>query len=77
MKARKVLPAVVKGSGKSMQSISLEMNRVRTYLANTIKKQAVPRADILAEIADTCGYDLILRNRSSGDEIIIDPPRRE
>ncbi len=77
MESNQALPEMVKRSGKSMQSISLTMGRARTYLANTIAKQADPHVSIMSEIADVCGYDLQLVEREGDSVIVIDPPKRE
>lgn len=68
---------IVKQSGISMQTISAKMNRSRSFISMTIRKGGVPQSDTLAEVANICGYDLILRKRDDGTEIIIDPPVRE
>ena len=71
-----VLPTIVRGSGRSMQSMSLQLGRSRNYITQTIQNLSVSKVDTVAEIADVCGYDLLLRKRDDGSEIVIDPPRR-
>lgn len=77
METRDVLPAIVKGSGRSMQSISTSMGRSRTYIANVVNRGTTLQVDTLAEIADECGYDLKLDKRNGSETIVIDPPQRE
>ena len=36
-----------------------------------------PGTNVLAEICDVTGHDLIVRNRETGREIVIDPPKKE
>ena len=71
------LSAIIKGSGRSMQSLSLLMGRSRSYLVNTVQTKTNPHVSTMAEIADTCGYDLKLVKRDGMETIIIDPPKRE
>lgn len=77
MDSRDVLPALVKGSGQSMSSISTKMGRSRNFIVVTIQKNSTPYLDTVSEVADVCGYDLLLRRRDDGTEIIIDPPKRK
>lgn len=76
MELPKVLPAIVARSGKSMQSISTHMGRSRTYVANVINRNKDYHVSTLSEIADVCGYDLMLCKRDGTDSITIDPPER-
>ena len=77
MEPKDVLPELVKGSGRSMRTISVQMDRTSNYLAAVVQRKSIPKYDTMAEIADVCGYDLLLRRRDDGTEIIIDPPRKE
>ena len=77
MQPRNVIPTIVSSSGKSMQSISLAIGRTRTYINSTIQNRSISHVDTVAAVADVCGYDLLLRKRDDGTEIIIDPPQKE
>ena len=62
--------AMVRGSGKNRQQISLEMGRSKTYLTATVQKKVRPRTDVLVEIAKACGYKLQLVGHD--ETIVID-----
>jgi hypothetical protein len=51
------------------------MGRNANYISGYVNRGSVPQADTFAEIADVSGFDLLVRDRSSGDEILIDPRR--
>lgn len=72
-----VLSALVKNSGKSMRTISMAIGRSPNFLASTTQKRSTPHCETVANVADVCGYDLLLRKRSDGSEIIIDPPSKD
>jgi len=77
MEPKDVLPTLVKSSGKSMYSMSIELGRSRNYVAQLIQNKSASQVDTVAAIADVCGYDLLLRKRSDGAEIVIDPPSED
>lgn len=65
------------GKGKlSTREISLKMGRSHSYLSRYLYRESVPSSDNLAEIMDAINHDLLVRNRSTGEEIIIDPPEK-
>lgn len=74
MDAREIIKAVVSDSGYSQRQISLSIGRKQHYIASYISKERVPSIELMAEISDACGCDLIVRNRNNGNEYIIDPP---
>jgi hypothetical protein len=53
------------------------MGRSHSYLSRYIYRNSTPSADILSEMLDVIGWDLLARNRETGEEIPIDPPQRE
>lgn len=55
---------------------SLKMGRSRGYLSSYIARGNEPGITLMAEICDAIGYDLLIRNRNDGTEIIIDPPKK-
>lgn len=71
MKARQALYKIVESSGKSRIQVSSELGRSRNYITNYFVNDMNPGADTLAQIADVCGWDMVLRNRSTGEEIPI------
>ena len=69
--------ALVARSGLSMRAASLEMGRSPTWLSTTVGREGSSEAAIVAELADVCGYSLVLvpsREVPQG-AIVIDPPR--
>ena len=77
MQANEAMLFVVKSSGESLVSISQRLGRSNNYLSSHTARKSTPKADTLAEIVDACGYDLLMRNRETGEETIIDPPKKD
>lgn len=77
MRVDEVLKELVQDSGMSMYRISLNMGRSKLYISQAIYEKRIPSIKSMAEIADVTGHDLLLRNRTTGREIIIDPPKKE
>lgn len=75
MKPRDALTLIVNNSGMSMRALSFSIGRSENFVFQTIKNKSVQKVDTMALIADAAGYDLLLRNRKTGSEIIIDPPK--
>lgn len=74
MQANEVIRAMVKDSGIAQTTVSLSMGRRQNYVASYISRKRIPSIELMAEMADSAGFDLVLRNRHSGNEIQIDPP---
>ncbi len=62
-------------SGMSARKASQALGKSPTYLGTVITKGVDVSAGNLAKIADTMGYELLLRKE--GEEIPVDPPRGE
>lgn len=77
MKAHEVLRTITKDSGSSDMSLSAAMGRNTNFLGVIRSRGTIPKTDTFAMIADTCGYDLLVRKRETHEEIVIDPPIRE
>lgn len=77
MEAKDVILFLTTDSSMSMRVASQKMGRSPTYLSTTRQLGVVPSVSVMAEIADVYDYDLLLRNRFCGDEIIIDPPQKD
>lgn len=50
-------------SGKSAAQVSRELGNDSNHLSVILSSGRTPRADLLAKIADACGYELILHER--------------
>ena len=74
MDARKVAKEMTIDSGLSMYRVSIDMGRNKSFLGTMLASSRSPSAEMLAEIGTITGHDVIVRNRSTGREIIIDPP---
>lgn len=73
MKTFDAIKLMLKECGKSQRAVSLEMGRTQNWLNSTLLIAKDSKAGTLAHIADICGFDLLLRSRSTGKEIQIDP----
>ena len=58
-------------AGVSAYGLSKRMGRSRTYIGRILQGGICPSSDRLAYIADAAGYDLLLRPRRGGEDIII------
>lgn len=76
MQANKVIRATTQDCSISLRGVSRAMNRSESFLANYLSTGRIPNLELMAEIADATGHDLIVRNRDTGLEILIDPPER-
>ena len=68
MNAREAALEVIRDSGMGPR----ELYRQTGNLSGFLYHGSTPRSDVLARIADACGYDLILRRRDDDYEIVID-----
>jgi len=76
MRAEDTLQFVIDDSGKSMYAISLDMGKSKLYIAQAVHRQRIPTLRTFAEICEATGHELIVRNKETGREIVIDPPER-
>ena len=75
-KAKSVLSSVVARSGMSKAELSRSMGKNGNYLSVVLNRGSVPQADTFSMIADASGYDMLVRRRDTGEEILIDPPEK-
>ena len=74
MDASKIIQFLTEQGSISMRVASKRMGRAQSFLSVVKHNGRIPQANTLAAIADVYGYDLLLRNRTDGREVIIDPP---
>lgn len=74
MDANKVFNTIIGRTRLKKIDISHSLGMNNNYINNIITKRAIPRADTFAKIIDVCGWDLLVRNRETGEEMRIDPP---
>lgn len=73
MNAREAFIEVVADSGMSIRAITRELGRSPGYFTQILRENgSTPRTDMLARVANVCGYDLLLRRRIDEYEIPID-----
>lgn len=77
MQVKSAVDKIIQESGLSKLDIAKSMGKNPNFVYALVNKQTDPSYRTLVSIADTCGYDLLLRNRVSNNEIIIDPPNDE
>ena len=63
------------GRGKhSTIEAAKRIDKHQTFISDFISKNRIPRVDSFSLILRSIGFDLIARNRETGEETIIDPP---
>ena len=73
MDANELILFMAESTGKPKSELSRSISDSRFYLNTILSRKTVPMANTYATIADVCGYDLLVRRRSDGYEIPIDP----
>lgn len=74
MRADKAIRAMLDREGMSTIRASELMGKSKGYVSRILSTNAIPHADILANICDVAGYDLIAKSREDDFEFLIDPP---
>lgn len=72
MTTLEALRAMLDASGVSAYRAALDIGRAPTCVSGMLRRGSCPNADLLAKIADACGYDLALLPRDGGACIRID-----
>lgn len=76
MRARDIIAAIVGDSGKSGYQLSHEMGMSHGYISQKVAAGSPPNTETIAAICAATGHEVVIRNRKTGHEIIIDPPER-
>lgn len=63
---------MIERAGVTPYRVAVDMGRAPTYVSSMLRRGSVPSADLLAQIADACGYDLRLIARDGLDSITVD-----
>ena len=64
-------------SGASLRGVSLELGKADTWGKTVSKPTRSPALATVADVADVLGYDLVVRDRRTGDDVgTIEAPRR-
>ena len=77
MNVNKVFNTCISRSGMRKTEISTALGLRKNYISVAIAKRTIQRTDTFAKIVDVCGWDLLVRNRTTGEEMLIDPPGTE
>ena len=72
MDSREALRYVLSRSNKPKTTVSQELGKSAGYINTYVSMGKVPGLDTMASIANVCGYDLVLVDRSTGETIKID-----
>lgn len=70
-----VMQKIEKESGNGYEGIAYRMNRSKEKVFNVVWDAAYS-TDIFTEILNEFGYDVIIRNRSTGEERELRPPKQ-
>lgn len=63
--------AMLEHSGRTSYRVAVEMGRAPSYVSSMLRRGSCPSADVLAQMADACGYDLRLVSRDGLDALTI------
>lgn len=74
MRAGKVLKTILAKEGITPTEAARKIGRSDAYLSSIIAKDTSPKVSTMAGICDALDYDLLVRSRSDGYELNIDPP---
>lgn len=58
-------------AGMTTVQVSEALGKSRAYVGATLSRGSVPKADTLSQIAQACGYRLVLEGRD--EKIVIEP----
>lgn len=75
MRVSDVLSEITDTRKITMQAASLSLGRHRNYVVSATRAES-PQLATVVSIADAYGYDVVIRKRSDGREILVDPPER-
>lgn len=53
--------------------LSRHLGKSDAYISALLSRGNIPSAVLFCKISNLCGYDVIVRNRVTGEETIIDP----
>lgn len=74
MQAEAIVRTMLDESDLSTIQAAAKMGKSKGYFGQYLTRNSVPGLVVLTNIADTLGFDVIIRKRSDGTEFVIDPP---
>lgn len=67
---------VVRSSGLSERMAARSIGKSENYYTQYLYGGRLPSIRVMAELCAVCNFDLLVRNRKTGEETIIDPPEK-
>lgn len=77
MQPQDVLREMIRARGLTTRAASAKFGRSSGYVSRMLASGSNPTASNLSSFADALEFDLLLRDRTDGTEIIIDAPPRD
>ena len=71
MKITDAIKHMCEQSGQGVVGASQALGKSRMYLSALISRGSYPRTDTLVQIAQACGYEVVLEGQ--GERIVLDP----
>lgn len=77
MQVDRTIHAIVEHSPMTGEEVSAALGKSRGYVSVAAGRGRSPSLATVANVADACGVDVVLRDRATGEELgTVDPPRR-
>lgn len=77
MQIKDALLEAMDHSGLSRYAVAKKIGKQQNYVYVMLAKGSDPAYKTLQAVADACDYDILLRNRTDGHEIKLDPPNNK
>lgn len=78
MQVNKVIKWLLTKTDKSAEGLSVELGRSKSWARVVSLPTRSPALATVCEVADACGYDVALVERSSGEvAAVVEPPERD
>lgn len=76
MQVNEVIRFLVDNAGTNCNAAAAALGKSREYVRNAAARRS-PSLATVADVADVCECDVLIRDRRTGSEAVITPPRRE
>ena len=77
MQIKDALLEAMDHSGLSRYAVAKKLGKQQNYVYVMLAKGTNPAYKTLQAVTDACNYNIVLRNRTDGHEIKLDPPKGE
>ena len=77
MQTLEAIRHMCEASGQKIAEVSKAIGRTRAFLSNMLTRGNNPRIDTLIEIADACGYKVVLEGQGERIELAPTPGAEE